>query len=87
SSSRDFHLAHRDLGIPVGSWVAFDPNGTRVTSRIDPPRLGALLPSPRRAQTHSKLNQTTLINVSAPPRHLNTSEGYHGSSNREVSYY
>ncbi|RLG80785.1 MAG: hypothetical protein DRO09_02715, partial [Thermoprotei archaeon] len=39
---RDFHLAHRDLGIPMGSWVAFIPNGIGDTSRgISPPRLGA----------------------------------------------
>ena len=25
---RDSHLAHRDLGIPVGSWVVVEPNGT-----------------------------------------------------------
>jgi len=25
---RDFHLAHRVLGIPVGSWAAVEPDGT-----------------------------------------------------------
>jgi len=48
-SPRDFHLAHRDLGIPVGSWVALEPNGTGLPSRLSPPRLGALLPPPGRA--------------------------------------
>jgi len=47
-SSRDFHLAHRALGIPVGSWVAVEPNGTGLPSTLNPPRLGAGLPSPRR---------------------------------------
>jgi hypothetical protein len=48
-SSRDFHLVLRDLGIPMGSWVAVEPNGTGLPSRLSPRRLGALLPSPRRA--------------------------------------
>jgi hypothetical protein len=43
-SSRDFHLAHRGLGIPVGSWVAVEPNGTVLPSRLSPLRLGAGLP-------------------------------------------
>lgn len=29
---RDFLLAHRDLGISVGSWVAVETNGTRLPS-------------------------------------------------------
>jgi len=32
----------------VGSWVAVEPNGTGLPSTLNPPRLGALLPSPRR---------------------------------------
>jgi len=50
-SSRDFHLAHRDLGIPVGSWAAVEPNGAGPPSSVDPPKLGAALPSPRRVYT------------------------------------
>jgi hypothetical protein len=46
-SSRDFHLVHRDLGIPVGSWVAVEPNGMGLPSSVNPLRLGATLPSPR----------------------------------------
>jgi hypothetical protein len=43
-ASRDFHLAHRDLGILVGSWVAVEPNATGLPSdslyhrRADHPR-------------------------------------------------
>jgi hypothetical protein len=48
-ASRDFLLAHRDLGISVGSWVAVEPNGTGLPSTFNPPRLGAALPSLRRA--------------------------------------
>jgi hypothetical protein len=48
-SSRDFHLAHRDFGIPVGSWVAVEPNGTGLPSTFNPPRLRAVLTSPKRA--------------------------------------
>jgi hypothetical protein len=47
-SSRDFHLTHRDSEIPVGSWVAVEPNGTGLPSTLNPPRLGAVLPSPKR---------------------------------------
>jgi len=47
--SRDFHLTHRDLGIPVGSWVAAEPNGRGLPSSVNPPRLRAELPSPRRS--------------------------------------
>jgi len=47
-TSREFHLVHRDLSIPMGSWAAVEPNGTGLPSRVEaPPRLGALLPSPR----------------------------------------
>jgi len=48
-SSRDFHLAHRNLGIPVGSWVAVEPNGMGLPFTFSPRRLGAVLPLPRRA--------------------------------------
>jgi hypothetical protein len=48
-SSRDFHLAHRDLEIPVGSWVAVEPNGTGLPSRLSPLRLRAVLTSPKRS--------------------------------------
>jgi len=47
-SSRDFHLAYRALVTTVGSWMAVEPNGTRLPSTLNPPRLGASLPSPRR---------------------------------------
>jgi hypothetical protein len=43
-ASRGFHLAHRALGIPVGSWVAVEPSGTRLTLTTNPPGLGAMLP-------------------------------------------
>jgi hypothetical protein len=49
-ASRDFHLAHSPLDRAVGSWVAAEPNGTALPPRLSPPRLGAELPSPRRAQ-------------------------------------
>jgi len=42
-ASRDFHLAHRDLGISTGSWVAVEPNGTRLPSKLSPLKLGAEL--------------------------------------------
>jgi hypothetical protein len=45
-ASRDFRLAHRSRAVTVGSWAAVEPNGTRLPSRGDPPRLGAVLPSP-----------------------------------------
>jgi hypothetical protein len=48
-ASRDFHLAHSDLEIAVGSWVVVEPNGTGLPSRFSPPRLGAVLPLPRQA--------------------------------------
>ncbi len=31
-ASRDFHLAHRALGIPMGSWVVVKPNGMGLPS-------------------------------------------------------
>jgi hypothetical protein len=43
---RDFHLVHRVLGIPVGSWVAVEPNGMGLPSREDPPGLWVLLSMP-----------------------------------------
>jgi len=45
-ASREFHLAHRDSAITMGSWAAVEPNGTGLPSRVSPPRLGAQLPSP-----------------------------------------
>jgi hypothetical protein len=30
--SKDFHLTHRDLGIPVGSWIAVEPNEMELPS-------------------------------------------------------
>jgi len=43
-ASRSLYLAHRALGIPVGSWVAVEPSGTRLTFTTNPPGLGAMLP-------------------------------------------
>jgi len=51
-ASRGFRLAHRDMGIPMGSWVAVEPNGTWLPSTGSPPGLGALLPSPRAELQH-----------------------------------
>ncbi|MEM4832007.1 MAG: S8 family serine peptidase, partial [Sulfolobales archaeon] len=34
--SRDFHLAHTDIGICMGSWVAVEPNGTGLPSSSSP---------------------------------------------------
>jgi len=64
-ASREFHLARRDLGIPVGSWVAVEPNGTGLPSTLDPHRLGTLLPSPRRTLTSNSSHISTLINFSS----------------------
>jgi hypothetical protein len=41
---RGFHLAHRALGIPVGSWVAAEPSETRLAFTTNLPGLGAVLP-------------------------------------------
>ncbi len=50
SSSRDFRLVHNLFDRVIGSWVAVEPNGTGLPSRVRyPPRLGASLPSPRQA--------------------------------------
>jgi hypothetical protein len=46
-ASRSLYLAHRALGIPVGSWVAVEPSGTGLTFITNPPGLGAILPSLR----------------------------------------
>jgi len=54
-ASREFHLVHRDLGIPVSSWVAIEPNGIRLPSTLNPPKLGAKLPSPRRIPHQKRL--------------------------------
>jgi len=43
---KDFHLAHKALVATVGSWAAVEPNGTRLPSTFNPPRLGASPPSP-----------------------------------------
>jgi len=49
-ASRGFHLAWRvSLVHPIGSWVVVEPSGTGLPSRVNPPRLGVLLPSPRQA--------------------------------------
>jgi hypothetical protein len=49
-ASRVLRLAHSPLDRAVGSWVAAEPSGTVPPSRLGSPRLGAELPSPRRAQ-------------------------------------
>jgi len=64
-SSRGFHLTHRALTTAVGSWAAVEPNGMGLPSRFSPPRLGALLPSPRRLQQINNPKKT-LINFTAP---------------------
>jgi len=72
-ASRDFHLAHRDLGIPVGSWVAVEPNGTGLPSTTSPPRLGASLPSPRRGLPVGMLNLEGVYIHHVPKRPQTTS--------------
>ncbi len=37
-ASRDFHLPHRDLGISMGSWVAVEPSGMGLPSRVETPK-------------------------------------------------
>jgi len=51
--SREFHLAQRArlMAHPVGSWVAFVPNGMGDASKLNPTGLGAMLPSPHRIST------------------------------------
>jgi len=59
-TSREFHLAHRDLSIPMGSWAAVEPNGTGLPSREKSAGLRALLPSPfmaRRKPHYGRLFQ------------------------------
>jgi len=34
--SRDFHLSHRVLDTPVVLWVAVEPSGTGLPSRVMP---------------------------------------------------
>jgi hypothetical protein len=76
ASSRDFHLAHRALVTTMGSWVAVEPNGTGLSSTFNPPRLRAVLSSPKRGlpvntlslrvyKTHHSPGkpQTTLTNL------------------------
>ena len=42
---RNFHFVHRDLGVPMGSWMAVEPNSTRLPStRASPTELRATLP-------------------------------------------
>jgi hypothetical protein len=43
-ASRSLYLAHRALGIPVGSWVAAEPSETRLAFTTNPPGLEAVLP-------------------------------------------
>jgi len=62
-SSRDFHLAHRALVATVESWVAVEPNGTGLPSTPSPPRLGALLPSPKRGLPVGILSLEGFINT------------------------
>jgi len=62
-SSREFHLAHSGFFTTMGSWVAVEPNGTGLPSTLKPPRLGALLPSPRRVLSREHIS--TLINFSS----------------------
>ncbi|WP_243679988.1 hypothetical protein [Vulcanisaeta souniana] len=52
----------------MGSWVAVEPNGTGgLPSTLDPPRLGALLPSPRRARRRRFQQATASRCHSSPP--------------------
>ncbi|ACL10562.1 hypothetical protein DKAM_0236 [Desulfurococcus amylolyticus 1221n] len=37
----------------MGSWAAVEPNGTGLPSRLNQPRLGALLPPPRQALSYN----------------------------------
>ena len=37
-ASRDFHLPHRDMGIPMGSWVAVEPSGMGLPSMLKNPK-------------------------------------------------
>jgi hypothetical protein len=36
--SRDLHLPHRVLDTPVVSWVAVEPSGTGLPSRVETPK-------------------------------------------------
>ena len=38
-ASGDFHLLHRDLGIPMGSWAPVEPSGMVLPSILDPEAL------------------------------------------------
>jgi hypothetical protein len=44
-SSRDFHLPHRDMDIPMGSWVAVEPSGMGLPSRVETPKPFWAMPS------------------------------------------
>jgi hypothetical protein len=37
-ASRGFHIPHRDMDIPMGSWVAVEPSGTGLPSRLKNPK-------------------------------------------------
>ncbi|HWQ16639.1 MAG TPA: hypothetical protein VNL13_02275 [Sulfolobales archaeon] len=61
--SRDFCLAHRDLGIPMGSWVAVESKGTWLPSSFAPGGLerclhhhsGLVWGDPHQKYSHSEL--------------------------------
>jgi len=73
-ASRGFHLAHSGFSTTMGSWAAVEPNGMGLPSRVSPPRLGALLPSPRRvlrALSRRFYRDTKSLCHSSPPlQHL-----------------
>jgi len=37
-ASRGFHLPQRDMDIPMGSWVAVEPSGMGLPSRVETPK-------------------------------------------------
>jgi hypothetical protein len=37
-ASGNFHLSQRDLWISMGSWVAVEPSGKRLPSRLETPK-------------------------------------------------
>jgi hypothetical protein len=41
----DFHLPHRVLNTSVGSWVAVEPSGKRLPSRLETPKPFWAMPS------------------------------------------
>jgi len=50
----------------MGSWVAVEPNGMRLSSMFNPMGLGALLPPPPRALLQNKRNNLKYQKVSTP---------------------